>query len=296
MLQHLTLEAFLTLAKTAKRVAIFKEISADMITPISIFESLVDKMQHGAMLESGLHGPENGRHSFLSFDPIAKFQFKNGLSSIKVGSEISKYNHGNPFTLMRQLISQLNYVARSDIGNRINSAVGFISYDAVRIFESIPDKHPAEGTLPDILFNFYRTTLTFDHQQQKLLISILVEINDNPEEIYIKTLEEIAKIITTINKSCNHPIKEKVAEKLTSSIEIDIDDTRFMHLVERAKEYIINGDAFQIVLSRCFTQNYTASPFEIYRALRHVNPAPYMFYLPIENDIVIGASPERMVS
>ena len=298
MIQQLSLNAFLAMANAAKRIAIYREINAHDITPIHIAESLANEMQDGAMLESGLDHQERGRYSFIAFGSIAELCVRNKVLTQRIGSTITTHNT-HPFTLLRQLISQLACVGESHALNYVNSAVGFVAFDAIRLFESIPDRHASDNSLPDLLFNFYQNTLVFDHQTQKLLINIAVDVDSyaSPQQCYEDTQEKITAIITKIQHRPKHSmVKSTPVQKQDTPVTVDISDEQFIQMVTRAKQHIVQGDAFQIVLSRRFTTPYTTTPFEIYRALHQVTPAPYMFYLPLEDGFIIGASPEKLIS
>lgn len=295
MLQALSLQAFLTLAKTAARVAVYREITADLLTPIGIVETLKEEMQDGAILESGTRQQEEGRYSFISFGSIAQLIVKNKLVIKRIGSTVTN-SQTHPFNQLRQLIADLSCASAHQAVDFINGAIGYISYDAVRFFETIPDRHAANHHLPDMFFNFYRTTLMFDHQQQKLLISMIVEVGDHPEQTYQAAQDAINDLVNKISNASSDIQKPLKQAHPSTAVEEDINDEEFINLVERAKEYIVSGDAFQIVLSRCFTQQYTVHPFDIYRALRRVSPAPYMFYFPLDEGVLIGASPEKLIS
>ncbi len=296
MLAQLSLDEFLALASTAERVAVFREISADRLTPVGIVEALAEEMRDGAILESGLRQEEAGRYSFIAFDSMAQLRAQQGAVMQRIGDKTTVRNT-HPFTALRQLMTQLACAGKQHAIDFVSGAVGFIAYDAVRYFEAIPARHTNDQAIPDMLFNFYRTTLMFDHVQQKLLISRIVETGADPQKTYQETQEKITQLIDKITASTQQsamPVSTQI--KPPAQVHTDISDTQFMALVEQAKEYIKAGDAFQIVLSRCFKQPYTVHPFEIYRALRQVSPAPYMFYLPVDDSIILGASPERLIS
>ncbi len=293
MLEQLTLNEFLALAKGAKRVAIHREIAADRLTPIAIVESLAEEMADGAILESGLLHHNAGRHSFIAFGAMAELRVQNKIVTRRVGETITT-GKDQAFNVLRELITDLSVAGTKHEAELVNSAVGFVSYDAVRLFEDIPDRHASNNALPEILFNFYQTTLMFDHVKQKLLISRIVEVGENPEESYHSGLEKINQLAKKIN--ANVKVNTETAEKKSTPVEVDISDEQFIEMVARAKKHIVAGDAFQIVLSRCFKKRFTVSPFDIYRSLRRVSPSPYMFYLPVGDSIIVGASPEKLVS
>jgi anthranilate synthase component I len=286
MLQQLSYTEFSQLAQTSQRVAIYREIPADRLTPIQIAENLADLMQDGALFESG-------RYSLLTFGQMGQLTYQNNVVTQKIGAIQSTHTE-HPFTLLRQLLKRFACSNQPPIEHFVPSTLGFIGYDAVRLFESIPDRHPDDGTLPDILFNFYQNTLLFDHVKQTLLIYISKEITDNSPQIYHATQSHIDHIIDKIRTPYNQ--HRAIRSSICTPTTVDHDDNRFIQMIMAAKQYITAGDAFQIVLSRCFEQAYTATPFEIYRALRHVSPAPYMFYLPVNNSVIVGASPEKLLS
>lgn len=294
MLQQLSLEAFLALSKTSKRVAVYHEISADRLTPIGIATCLSSEMRNGVILESGLHHQDAGRYSFITFDPIAQLTVQNGRVLRRVGDEtITCDTH--PFTALRQLLSELSCQTQHQSAECIHGAVGFITYDAIRLFEAIPNQHVSENPLPDMLFNFYRTALVFDHLQQKLHISTVVEVGEDLKQIYQDAQEKISALVKKISTPIQNNPETPAKTQNAFPTEVDVSDDAFMQLVKEAKRYIINGDAFQIVLSRCFKKQYRTSPFNIYRALRSISPAPYMFYFPFEDNFILGASPEKLI-
>ncbi len=296
MYQTLSLNDFLTLAKTSTRVAVYHEMSADRLTPIGIVENLKNEMQDGAILESGLHHHDSGRYSYIAFGSIAQLCVQNNVVTQRADNKTTAHP-GEPCRVLRELLAQQACVSNNQQVDFIHGAVGFITYDAVRLFEPIPDRHVSDNPLPEMLFNVYQTILMFDHLQQKLLISMSVDVNSNPEETFHHAQEKITALITKMNRS-SYPDDEYKPSKqgLDSQEDVDISDENFIELVERAKHYIELGDAFQIVLSRRFTKRYTAKPFDIYRTLRRISPAPYMFYLPNQYGVILGAAPEKLIN
>lgn len=296
MLQQLSLEDFLTLSQTAKRVAVHREIPADRLTPMMLVENLKNEMRDGILLETGLHDPNDEPCSLIAYGSIAQFSVQNKIVSQRIGDNITTETT-HPLTVLRQLMSQLACVSKEEQVNFINGPIGFMTYDAIRLFESISDRHRSEDELPDMFFNFYETILRFDHHKQTLLISIAVEVGSHPEATYhyaqekINSLLKKIKTLTPVSQSDSKRIRQKEI-----SVNVDSNDQKFIESVERAKQSIIAGDAFQIVLSRCFRKNYTVEPFDIYRALRKTHPAPYLFYFPFKDSVIVGASPEKLIS
>ncbi len=301
MLNPLSLEQFLELAQKSqeskffKRAVFFQEIMADRLTPISLFESLASELKGGSILESGLQQEHTGRYSFLAFEPMAHLELRNKTLTQRVGENTKAYNT-DPFIQLRHLINELDCACPIELRESVTQAMGLITYDAVRLFENIPDQHTKDEALPEILFTFYRTTLTFDHRRQTVLINQVTDLGKDPKQAYFQAQEKINHLIKSISSSSKNTSPLTSKSNSISIDEPDINDADYIKLVERAKNYIKQGDAFQIVLSRCFKKSYKAKPFDIYRALRQVSPAPYMFFIPLEDRVIIGASPERMVT
>ncbi len=296
MFESLSPDAFLKLSKTAKRVTVSREIMADRLTPIGIVDHLLEEMRDGAILESAMNQADTtGRYSLIAFGVLAQLSAQEGCVVKRIGHQETTHS-SHPFTVMRELIAELDCVGQPQTPHFVSGAIGFLTYDAIRLFESIPDRHASTRELPDMLFNFYQTTLMFDHQRHTLLISRVVEIGDNPQQNYQDALNSIDTLIIKISDPTDLSQTRASLKKSDTPVELDINDKEFTQLIARAKDHIIAGDAFQIVLSRRFQKRYSATPLDIYRALRRVSPAPYMFYFPVKNCIIVGASPEKFIS
>ncbi len=289
----LTLSDFLELATQAKRVNIFKELHADRLTPVSIMEALTDEMQDGAILESGIQNKDNGRFSFIALDKFASLQTRNHSTTYTIGMHTT-HTSDAPFVALRSLLTEMHYAHKQNPESQMSNVIGFISYDSVRLFETIPDRHTDAAAPPEILFNIYRTILIFDHQQQKLIINMITEVSENPEKNYYSTLANIDTLIVKITAPHTKELRQTRACE-PPLFESDINDNAFIKLVEKAKKYIVDGDIFQVVLSRPFKQTYKTHPFDVYRTLRRSSPSSYMFYLSLPDRVILGASPEKMV-
>jgi anthranilate synthase component 1 len=282
MKQPLTLYEFEVLAKKSQRVAVFTEILVKKLTPLSVYSLLQEFYDGEGVIFENLCPEIASRHSFLCFNPIKLLKIKND-------------DPDNPLVMLRHFQSQLAYATRPDVANLITGSVGFITYDAIRHFEDISDRHPHDPSLPILYFNFYSIGLTFDHERQTLLISTIVEVDHHHEQAYKnaqQTIADITQLLATAPATNEKSTEYKVT---TPHTEVDISDSDFIALIKKAKDYIIRGDAFQIVLSRCFRRPYSVKPLEIYKILCQIHPAPFMFYFPTESGVIIGASPERLI-
>jgi anthranilate synthase component 1 len=281
MMPPVTLEEYKQYARKANYSAVFEEVPAGLLTPEIVYSVLSGMYESQGVILEDLHPDHDNKHSLICFDRI---------KTLKIDTNEDR----EPLAAIREYQSQFKCAVRAEAAGLITSAAGFITYDAVRYFEEIPDRHAADFTLPIILFNFYALSITFNHATQTILISRLVESSEHPEKSYQQARDAITGIIKALS-DIELPERLSKINKVESQIETDVSDTEFMHMVEQAKKYIIRGDAFQIVLSRCFKRNYSVSPFDIYLTLRKVNPAPFLFYIPTENNVIIGASPERLI-
>lgn len=285
MQEKSALEEFLALSLDSRRVAIFHEVEAAS-SPEAVFEAFEQERESGAILEYGLQKQDGERYSFLFFDSVAQFEVKGDMNL-----------EGHPMKLLRQFISEYSCASPKKMGHFVSGAIGFITYDAVRFFEEIPDRHAIDQDFPDMLFNVYRSSMAYDHLEKKWIISQIVDVDSQPEKTFLKARAQMAKLADRICAAQDQ--EETVLKRIQvnlSEIETDISDADFINLVERAKSYIQRGDAFQIVLSRCFKKPYRARPFDIYKTLRRVSPSPYLFYLPLKDRVIVGASPETLIS
>jgi len=282
-MMQLTLDEFKILAKDASRIAVFQEIAAGSLTPLTIYSLLQKAFKTNGMMLEDLLPQKTLRYSFICFEPIA---------SLKLDDK----NKIEPLKAIRDLQAKFKVASRPDVADLITSAAGFITYDAVRFFEELPDRHNSDAAMPSILFNFYNLSLAFDHQKQTLLISTIAKLGNDLEKSYNQAQQKI-KVIQDLllTSSADEETSCELKKTTASTLTVTTSDPDFMQMVEKAKTYIKQGDAFQIVLSRCFKRNYSVSPLEIYKTLRQVSPVPFMFYVPTENSIIMGASPERFV-
>ena len=300
MLNKLSLEEFIKLSEKNKNISVYKEISGDRITPISVVESLSEQAKGIALLESGETGGTYGRYSYICLDPITEFQSFGNKIHIKKHNE-SQSVEDNPLEKLREQFKQHKCYTTHPLSEHAGGSVGFISYDAVRLFEELPDSHPNIDNIPDLFFKFYQTYITFDHEKGIVVISEVAHIKTDPESAYNTAISKIDEILEKVFNSTNKgdynvDFKPTVPLNAQTSLEIDISSSKYEELVQKAKSYIVEGDAFQIVLSRCFKKKSSASGFDVYRALRYSNPSPYMFFIENEDHLIIGASPEKLVS
>jgi anthranilate synthase component I len=290
MFRQVTLEEFKHAASFQKRAVVFQEFPCDDITPIHAFLALNAK-EGAVLLESAVKDQEVGRYSLLAIEPFAEFKSKGSYSEF-VSKNGNSIRQSCPFEHLRNTIKTLRLPSNPHYPPMVGGAIGFATYDAVRLFEEIPDRHSDKHGLPDLLFLFHAVHIAFDHLKGSLFISVIKELSGNLERDYAEALEKIRHIRNLLKA----PLKtQEISAHLPCDFVEDISDAAFCDKVRKAQEYIRKGDAFQIVLSRTFHCPYPGKPFEIYRALRMANPSPFMFYIETGEFAIAGSSPERLV-
>jgi len=269
---------------------VFKEIQMAGITPTGAFQALADQTKNAALLESGLVGHQ-GRFSFLHLDPFLEISSKGTSISQKEGQQTRTFS-ADPFEVLRAEQRTFKPQPGHFLSRYTGGLIGYLGYGSVRLFEDIPDRHLKENSPPDLVFRRYRQTIAFDHAAGKVVVSSLVLSGDDPEKT-VKEIEDIAELL--ISSEQKEPLR-KDNPGAVLKFEDTISDQAFETMVEKAKEYIIEGDIFQVVLSRAFKAKISTHPFQVYRALKLLNPSPFMFYLDLDGDAIVGSSPEKLVS
>ena len=299
MFKNLLYEDFLKLSEKNKRIVYYREISADSITPILAYEALGSDTADGALLESDPRDGLNNRYSYICLYPYCKFSVNGTEATVEENGQVREITI-SPIAALRETLKANRSYFDHPLTGFVGGAVGFISYDAVRLFENVPDRHISQRSSPDILLKFYETNIIFDHKSNKAIIAVLAKVEGNANESYKSAVQKTEFII---NKIFSFKFQQMIPNLynnreggVNSAVSVSIDDESFKTRVRKAKEYIGKGDAFQIVLSRCFSRPYSANSFSIYRALRMTNPSPYMFYLENGAMTMAGSSPEKLVS
>ena len=287
---------FLSYCKQGNIVPVYKAVSADLLTPVLAYLKIETKMSNTFLLESVEGGEKIARYSFLGCNPYLIFRAKGDLVEIIKNDEAVK-SKGSLLEIMRETLRNHKMVRIPGLPPFSGGAVGYLTYDAVRWIEDIPQSGSDDLDLDDSVMMLFSNILAFDHVRQQILIISNVFVDDQSlslEAKYQKALEEIKDLEEKLNQPGHVP---EVGSPVSDSIEIksNFSKTDYLNAMKKAKEYIKAGDIFQVVLSQRFSVDVTAYPFNIYRALRVVNPSPYMFYLKINDLSVIGSSPEMLV-
>ncbi|HZP82429.1 MAG TPA: anthranilate synthase component I [Chthonomonadaceae bacterium] len=299
-------EEFLVRAQRGNLIPVYREILADRLTPVSAFEKLIATSDpqtgndNAFLLESVEGGERIGRYSFLSCDPSLVFRSKGNVATVTEGHltrTVVIAPGDDPLTLLKELLGRYTYVESPDLPRFCGGAVGFFSYDVVRFFEELPDKNPDELNADDACFLFTDTLLIFDHVRHriKVLCNAHITDGDDPGKAYDAAVQKIESLVARLRAPVPTPPPHKGSGE-PIRVQACFPRAEYEAAVERCREYILAGDAFQIVLSQRFIVPFTAPPFDLYRALRSVNPSPYMYYFMQGDRKIIGTSPEILVS
>jgi len=286
-------ENFIELSKKGNLVPVFSEIIADTETPVSALSKISGK--YCFLLES-IEGGENlARYSFLGSDPEIIFKSKGREVEVIRKGKGRENSTEDPFKVLKGILKKYSPVEIEGLPRFHGGAVGYIGYDMVRSFEDIPDKNPDDLKVPDCQFLLTDTFLAFDHVKHKIIVISNAFIEGDPGKAYdeaVKKIDSIARKLKSTSKLKPLERKKQVKELKVRS---GVSKEGFEKAVEAAKEYIKAGDAIQVVLSQRLNTDFKAQPLEAYRALRTINPSPYMYYFSFDDLYLIGSSPEIMV-
>ena len=292
-----TLEDFRKKARHGNLIPVYKSILADMETPVSAFYK-IDEGDYAFLLESVEGGEHLARYSFLGSNPSILFRSKGEqvrIDDLHSGETIERESK-DPLGDLEKLMHCYQPVDVEGLPRFHGGAVGYLSYDMVRFFEELPDTTEDDQRLPDCFFMFTETLLVFDHVNHQIKVVSNAHINEDVDEAYERAINQIEELIIKLKRPLLvNPARKRMG--LSSGLQVASNFIKedYAKVVLRAKEYIAAGDIIQVVPSQRFSMPMSADAFEAYRALRTVNPSPYMYYLKFDNLRIAGASPEMMV-
>ena len=286
---------------TIRAIPVFREVMADLETPVSAYLKLRGEGP-SFLLESIEGGERLARYSFIGADPIAVLTLRDGLATIDEGARISAVAYDDPLLPLDQLVAPYRApeLPHLPLPRFSGGAVGYLSYEAVRAFEPRVPAAPGAGLdLPDGMWMLTDALLVFDHLTRtiKAVVHLRLDPDQPLEEAYRTAEARIDALIARLRSE--PPIMPRGGETLPGTPEerqrSNTPRERYLEIVARAREYIAAGDIFQVVLSQRVDVPSNAHPFTVYRALRTINPSPYMFYLDFNGHQIVGASPELLV-
>jgi anthranilate synthase component 1 len=280
---HPTLDEIKNTKWNGNLVPVYREIVADMETPVSAFLK-INRGGNSFLLESVEGGQRLARYSFIGTEPYRDLTVKST-------------DQTDPLDIISKELHKYQVVSLEGLPRFAGGAVGYLSYETVNRFEKLPSPAKDSLNLPEARFMFVDTMLVFDHVTHKIKVLSYVKLNGSLDQEYQKAVAKIDDLIARLqqpytgNKIARGKVNPESVSKLTSNT------TRkaFEANVQKIKEYITDGEAIQVVYSQRLSRPTSLPPFEIYRALRTINPSPYMFYLDYGDFQIVGASPEVLV-
>jgi anthranilate synthase component 1 len=313
-------QQFIKLAKRANVVPVYKEILADILTPVSAFQKLSNRYSY--LLES-VEGQEKiARFSFIGIEPSLILKSKETSIEINKRGRVKRYIADEPLKEIENIIGNFKTAEVKGLPRFSGGMVGYIGYDMVKFFEKLPDKNPDDLQIPDCIFMMADSLVIFDHSTHRVKIVVNAYLQKpetsnqkpenrerRPEKIYSDAIDKINKIIEKLNRpekkkkiSCGlvqlrspKVTQDKKTKCKMHKIKSNFTKKEFEGLVKKAKEYIKAGDIIQVVPSQRFHTKLSCEPFDVYRSLRSLNPSPYMYYLNFNGLKIVGSSPELLV-
>ncbi len=292
-----TYEEFSSLAQTATLVPVVKSVMADLLTPVSAFLSVADREPAAFLLESVERGEHIGRYTFLGARPYMQLQARGQEISVVHGTRLDRHR-GNPLKILKGLLRRHRAAIFAGLPPFTAGAVGYFAYDAVRHLENIGEHAKDDLALPDCGLMFFDRILAFDHLLHQIHIIATADVSgESPRRAYDRAMADIATIEQKLAGGLRPAQWQTTARKAHGTVKLHATTSRqqFLQSVERSKEYIAAGDIFQVVLSNRLDFIPEVSAFEIYRALRTLNPSPYMYFLRTGDQQIVGSSPEMLV-
>ncbi len=289
-----TLEDIRPLALKGNVIPLHKDFLPDLDTPISALLKLKRPGHRVFLLESVEVGEKVARFSFIGKDPLYTFTAKG--SHVEIRGKERQDIEGDALAELQKFLARFKGVDDPDLPPFSGGAVGFVCYDAIRLVEDIPASGKDDFHLPDLHFGIFESFLVFDHLKHKLSIvsNVLVDEFPSLDLAYQAAVAKITALEADLARPAVLPVPLS-SEPAPPVWESNFTEAGFKSGVLKCKEYIQAGDAFQIVLSQRFTTRPAADALTIYRALRTINPSPYMYYLDYGDFEIVGASPETLV-
>ncbi len=266
----------------------YRAINADTLTPVSIYLKLRDKFSQPLLLESSDYHTAQNSYSFICLEPLADIRLEKKSLSVRLPDlpvQTKNLPEGKSVIEELEKFKARFTVKQPDIKIPVSGLFGYTSYDAVSSFEDIHfSTEHSQVVIPELMYALYKYVIVINHFNDEMLVAV----HDIHEDGLDRQLNALINLLTNQSFS-THPFKLKGEE------ESNLSDEAFRQLVKKGKEHCQRGDVFQIVLSRAFSQSFTGDEFNVYRALRSINPSPYLFYFDYGNFKLFGSSPEAQL-
>jgi anthranilate synthase component I len=295
-----TREEFKNLAAQGNLIPVFRDILADMETPVSAFKRIAHR-PNAFLLESVEGGERMARYSFLGAEPSLMFRSRGRTVTITENGRartVELTEGQDPLHVLEELLAEVRYVEVPGLPRFVGGAVGYIGYDWVRFLEPIAETTTNDLDLDEVHLLLTDTLCIFDHVQHRLrvLANACVNPGDDLDAVYDAAVARVEALITTLQSPRPADIPATTTNEPAPFVS-NMTREQYRDMILRTKEYIAAGDIIQAVMAQRFSRPLHADTFDVYRALRSLNPSPYMFYLAFENGVtLVGASPEILVT
>jgi len=287
---------FARLAREATLVPVIKSVMADVLTPVSAFLGIARGEPNAFLLESVERGERIGRYTFLGARPYMVVRAQGEDVELRYAGR-SEHRYGNLLQILKDLLRQHRPATIPGLPPFTAGAVGYFAYDMVRHLENIGEQAKRDLDLPDCVLMFFDRLLVFDHLLHQIHIIATADVSrESPRKAYDHAVTDIAKLEGKLARGLRPALSNRSHHgKGKLKLHSGTSRQKFVDSVERCKQYIAAGDIFQVVLSQRLDFQPEVPPFDIYRALRTVNPSPYMYFLRMGDQHILGSSPEMLV-
>jgi anthranilate synthase component 1 len=293
-------EEFQAEAQRGNVVPVVRTVLADLQTPVGAFLRIAGEAKHAFLLESIEGGERIARYSFIGANPFMVARAQNGKTVVERDGRCEVLDQQG-FEFMRQYFADKHLANRPGLAPLAGGAVGYLAYDAARWFEPVLERNKQKSTVADAAWMFFRNIIAFDRLRQQMEITSIVFVDEAAaddrklRELYEQAIAETAEIEQQLNREVPSDESTRACDTAAREIELNWSRADFEAAVDRVKERIAAGDCYQTVIAQQFSKPTCASPLAIYRALRATNPSPYMYFLRLGDESIIGASPEMLV-
>jgi len=290
----MTFDEFKSYAKPGYIVPVYRKINADFITPVMAYLKIRDRGNYSFLLESVEKGEKLGRYSFIGQNPYRVLVAEANKTIVKDYS----HNHiidNDIFKVLKDELNKYQSIIIDGLPQFCCGTVGFIGYEMVRCIEDLPEPKEDVVKSDDAIMAFYDSLITFDHLRNEVILiaNTFIDKDSDLSRLYQDAQNRLSILFNKLNR----PLQTEL--NFSADIESgksNFEKENFEKAVEKSKEHIFAGDIFQVVLSQKFQVGYSGDIFQVYRALRNINPSPYMFYLDFIDYQIIGSSPESVIS
>jgi anthranilate synthase component I len=293
-----TFKQFERLARQGNLIPVYNVFPADLLTPVSAYLRVSQGARYSFLLESVEGGEKIARYTFAGAHPEEVFRYAAGACVLESANRII-WEERDPISFLRAHMQRFRPVRLEGLPPLVAGAIGYFSYDMVRLIERLPKHLRDDIGLYDAVLMFYRGLIAFDHVQHRLWVvrNVYTEGGGSLRAKYNGAVKEIRRTCALLEAPVEGEARGIPAKNRTRPLKVQSNFRRseYLEAVRQSKKYIRAGDIFQVVISQRFSAKTRASPFDIYRELRALNPSPYLFYLQLNDVYVVGSSPEMLV-